>query len=525
MVEGTRLLESPRSFLLREWQENGWFSRILPVCTCVACLAVTFLFDTTGSLNNTNIIVIGLCAIVAVFVWSFVTGHKLTTKQIVLLLFFAGFLLRLDYTLYTDVSLTSMVRQHDVGRFGQHGIKHAGYIEWFYYNGFKLQPDPTIGQFYHPPLHHFLTAAWLRLLTFCGFSFDRAVTSIQYLTLFYSCCCTLVIERILSLFELDGYGKVAAFALVAFHPTFILLAGSINNDVLALLFTLLAAYATLRWYQSFSMSGIAWIALSIGLGMMTKLTVAVLAPPIALLFLIKIVQVKGERLKCLAQFVVFGCISFPLGLWFPVWKLVRYGVPLTYVQKLSVKSSQYIGDYTFKERLFDYSQNFFATPFDGFLSHELSYQEYNPLVATVKTSVFGEYNLALVSRNVHFTCRMLLMVNILLILVSLVAMLGLLIRIRKTCKPIPLFFLMIYHVVLFAYFIKFCFDFPHTCSMDYRYIVPTCVMGALYIGMRLNEIEDHSSHTYSVLAQGVAGTLVAEFCILSSFLYVMLGLY
>lgn len=514
-----------RLFLQREWDDNGWFSWILPVLTAIACFAATFAFDTTGDVNNTLVIAIGLCVLAAVLVWVRILDRELTTEHIMVLLFVAAFLLRLNYVLYTDVSLSGLVRQHDVGAFTEDGRGHAAYIYWFYRSGLKLPENPTMGLFYHPPLHHFLAAMWMRFLTKVGFSFERAVTSIQYLTLFYSSCCTLVMARIIDAFGLKGRGKVAAFAIAAFHPTFIILAGSVNNDILCLLCTIIALYATVRWYQTFSVRWIVCIAVSIGSGMMAKLTAAVLAPAIALVFFIKLFQVKGERLKCLGQLVLFGCVSFPLGLWYPVWKLICYQVPLNYVILLSTESPQYVGNMTASQRLFEYSPKFFSTPFQSFLHNKLPYSEYNPFISTVKTSVFGEYNLGLISANMESICYALLFVNIALIALSLIAMLRQLISLKDMEERVPFIFLVVYHVTLFAYYIKFCFDYPHTCSMDYRYIVPTCLLGALYIGMRAEALEADGTNRYALFAQGTISTLIVAFCVLSAFLYTMLGVY
>jgi len=256
----------------------------------ILCILSAIVFDVTQSYNGTALVVCGLIVIIGLAIYLAV-NKKLTTQNVILLLFAAGFILRLDYVLYTKLAETSRIRQHDVYDFGS-GKGHAGYIEFFYENGFKL-PDfnpTTKSQFYHPPLNHFIAALWMRLLTTFGASYSRAVSSIQFLPLFYSSCCMIVCERIFSKLKIEGLGKILAVSIVAFHPTMILLSGSINNDCLALLFTMLAVYYTVVWYDDPTNRNILMLALSIGLGMSTKLSAALVSIPIAAVFLMKLIK-------------------------------------------------------------------------------------------------------------------------------------------------------------------------------------------------------------------------------------------
>ncbi len=207
-------------------------------------------------------------------------GKALTEKNIAVIIMALGFLVRLAYVLYTDCT----VRQHDVEQFGS-GIGHAGYIEYIY-NNFAL-PDfdvRDIWQFYHPPLHHIVAAAFLRFTVFLGGDYSRCLESIQTLTLFYSSLCTLYCCRIFSQLKLKGRGYIAAVAVCALSPVFTVFSGSINNDVLSVTFAIAAIYYTLRWSESRSICDIFKIAFCIGLGMFTKLSVWMVTPGVAVVF-------------------------------------------------------------------------------------------------------------------------------------------------------------------------------------------------------------------------------------------------
>ena len=211
----------------------------------LAVAAAACLLDPTGPAEVPGIVMLGgLAVVAAVGLYWYLTG-RMTAGRLITLLIAAGFVLRLGYTLYTG----AQQRQHDVEQFGG-GVGHAGYIEYLYEH-FSLPPgDPTATwQFYHPPLHHWLAACCMRLITACGGSYQRAVESIQYLTLLYSGFCMLLCRRLFELLGLRGRGAVAAMGVVCFYPAFILLAGSVNNDILSVTLMLAALVTALQWWQ------------------------------------------------------------------------------------------------------------------------------------------------------------------------------------------------------------------------------------------------------------------------------------
>lgn len=498
--------------------------KIVIAASAVMCVLAAVIFDKTKDLSGLRFPIFGLSMVGAVAVYLAVT-KKLTTRNIILLMFAAGFVIRLNYVLFTSV--TARVRQHDVYKFG--GEKgHSAYIEFFYNNGFTL-PDfnpTTKAQFYHPPLHHFLSALWLRLLTTFGMSYQRAISSLAFPTLFYSMCSLVICERILDKLKLRGLGKIIPLAIMVFHPTFILFSGSINNDNLASLFTLLAVYAVLNWYQNPTTKNILLIALSIGLGMSTKLSVALIAPPIAVVFLLKLITETGKFKENIKQYAAFGCLCLPLGLWYTIRNVVKYDVPFNYVPRLSESSEQYIGSHSVYERLVDLSYHPFKNVFLNRIATDADYYEYNPFVAIIKTSIFGEYNLTKYYENITPICRILLVLNIIMIAVSLIATAYCLFRKNSFMDTAVKTLLMSYQILMFAFYMKFVFDYPHNCSMDYRYLVMTFVIGSIFIGMTLEQIKiDYPKKEKPVKTIRYSVTaLTCLFCIVSSVVYVLIGL-
>lgn len=106
---------------------------------------------------------------------------------------------------------------------------------------------------------------------------------------------------------------------------------------------LLVMLYTLRWSYKPCMRNIIFLALAIGLGMSSKLSVAYMAPATALVFLWKLLHTRGWICSLLPQFIVFALICLPLGLWWYIRCYVLFGLLFGYVPALSTDSSQYLG--------------------------------------------------------------------------------------------------------------------------------------------------------------------------------------
>lgn len=458
---------------------------------------------------------IGVC----LFVFARLLFQKrLTTERLLVILFVAGFLLRLTYVLYTVYS----VRQHDVSLFGKTS-GHAGYIEYLYKN--MALPDfdvRTRWQFYHPPLHHAIAAIWMRFLVSFGVSYSHACESVQILTLFYSACCMILSCKIFRALHLKGAGLVVAFSVVAFHPTFIIFAGSINNDILSVTFMLGAILNAINWYYSQTMGNILKIALCVGLGMMTKLSAWMVAPAIALMFAVVFFSKLRLWKKYIAQFAAFLGICAPLGLWWSIRNLVLWKVPVSYVPLLSETSEQYIGFHSVTERLFNFGWEQFEWVYTQFGFYEGTYFEYNPTIALFKTAMFGERINDVLFPGIAISGPVLFWSGIALALTGVVAMIFFFAKkVTKSDTVIKFFLALLYFVILISYY-YFCMAYPHTCTQNIRYASPLIVLGAFFIGTVLLSLKGKKT-SHKILRGGLYG-LTALFCTSSAATYFIAGI-
>lgn len=470
--------------------------------------AFTFILGiVTANLNFS--LTVPLFALFSLVIVLYLVGAfgKITNQKTMYIIFILGLILRVAYVLYTDAT----VRQHDVEQFGS-GIGHAGYIEYFYNNFISLPKFDVreIWQFYHPPLHHIISALYMHILTAFGIGYSSACESLQTLSLLYSALSMLICYKLFVKIGLKNVGLLLAMLIIAFHPTFIVFSGSINNDPLSVLFMLAAIYYTVIWYNSQKLTDIIKIALCIGLGMFTKLSAWMVAPAIAFVFLYKFVKSRGDiTKKLILQFLVFALICVPLGLFWSIRNYILFDVPFTYIPLLSTDNPQYVGDISAIKRLLDFSPYQFASVYDMWGD---PYYEYNPTIALLKTAMFGEW----INSG---TYPAILVVGVVLFwsgavtgALSVVAtVLGLINK--KIKNPLFIFLLILTLTIVFMYY-WFCLQYPFTCTQNIRYAVPLIPLSAIAIGWLNNNIKLNK----------YLQVLVLLFCIFSVATYFVIGI-
>lgn len=443
------------------------------------------------------------------------TRGQLSTDRMIALLIAGGVMLRFVYVLYTG----SDTRQHDVGLWtGKQG--HAAYIMYWYQNGLKLPDFDVRGlwQFYHPPLHHWLMALSLKLFTGCGMIFDTACEALQLLPFLWSCLTMSVCCRIFRRVGLDGPPLVSAMAIVCFHPTFVLLAGSFNNDALCVLLTLLTVLLALSWYRKPTLRRILALGLSLGLAMMTKLSAWLVSPAVALLFLCVLLRRRNEWKGLLLQFVCFGLVCAPLGLWWEIRNAVAFGVPLSYIPRLPETSSQHIGQISAAQRLFNFGGGQLSYVYDAFTSHGAPYNEFNPTVGLFKTALFDE--------GVYTAPPLLSAAGTALFWVGtvcgLLCFVAFVLTMAREDSGLDgqsrAFFSVFTLTVLLSYYL-FCFAYPYVCTMNVRYCVPLIPLFAMGLGLWLKRCSGSRGRP---LRRAVGG-LTVLFVLMSCLMYSMIG--
>lgn len=390
-----------------------------------------------------------------------------------------GIILRILYIFYTDIN----TRQHDVEEFSIYGYGHGGYILYLFYNKHLPDFDPhSAWQFYHPPVHHIICALFLWIAEKLGMPVNNnTLELLQIFPLIYSILFCIISYKTLKMIGIRGKPLCYSTAFITFHPTLIIMSGSINNDMLSALLTVSAIFFTVKWSQSKKTADIIFTALSIGIGMCTKLTVGLIAPAVGLVFLYILIKNIAECKRLIPQFIIFGIICIPLGMCFPVRNYVKFGVPFNYVPKLADNSSQYINN-SVTSRLFNFMPFQFSSPFVQWGSDGAPYNEFNPTIALWKTSVFDENTFFNNSDTLRAVCVILFFSAAALSLYS-VYLLFKTIFTKNTIQNEYKLLITALSLTVFVNYIIFCINYPHVCTQNMRYCVPLIFTQATFLGL------------------------------------------
>ena len=375
----------------------------------------------------------------------------------------AAVAIRTFYVLYTG----AQQRQHDMGEFDTdlELNYHAEYIEYLLENHRLLNEDVTLHwQFYHPPLQHIICAVFFGIYRSIVPKFAHNWDALQCLSLFYSLVTLCVAGRFIRLWKLPYKSAVLAYLTIAFHPQLIVFSGALNNDPLSVMFSITALYLAVTWYKAEKRSFIRLlcIGLCIGLGMMAKLSAGIIAVPVGFLML-KAFFGSKEKIRYVLQYLVFLAVCAPLGLWYQIRSYILWKVPLTYVARpdLELNPGQIIEQMPFWKRFISFG--------DGV--------DYNIISETLNEAVFD---------GGYYRDNMLLALIGYLLLASFTVF-----TISVACNLITAWikernFMNLVMTILLAAelisYVYFCFSYPYTCTMSFRYIVPTIIAAAYYTG-------------------------------------------
>lgn len=376
-------------------------------------------------------------------------------KIILILIFLIAILTRIIFINKTDIATF----QFDVGIQKNHSIpidyeelyenfdkdynegRHINYIMQLYTYG--SLPSKIIGQFYHPPLHHFIMAMSLKVMDVFSESASFKFESMQFVTFIYSIIILITLYKILEELTLDNKNKILPMLIFACYPLYIYLSGSINNDELVTMFALICLLYLMRWKKEPSMKNTIIVASTIGLGLMTKSSMYVMIiPAVYVYFKVLAEYVSSDKKygKLLLELLIFIIIVAALGFWFQIRSYMNGLETLGIIEPYDYLS---IANKSFVERFC------FVNPF--------TMSDVNIWNNLMYTSI----NLGILSLNfVYMTIMIILLITIVI---------DVLYYLFKEFQKDEILMVTFFAWWVFYFFLNI--QMPYTCSMHSRYMI------------------------------------------------------
>ena len=445
--------------------------------TLAVIVALFWTFMKKGILNDRDLIqpvLWHLMILIGIGVLILAFCKRLSYKGLVSVILLAGLVMRIGFVLYKP----SYTAYHDLGEIttvGYYG--HASYILKIFETG--ALPLENKGQYYHPPLFHILAACAMKVT---GKVLRITFESAKIISCTATCFTFLTARKILKELELGKTAFVTALSICAFLPIHYMLGGWVNNDALVTFFMTWIILYTIRWFKNPGYANIVFLALGFGFGIFSKISCALFAAFTGSFMLVKLVlAVRGGTWKPLiGQFAVFALIAMPIGLYYPIRNYLMFGQGLNFV--LRPGDNVYCGEHGFVER-------FVLFPVSRLLSpvYLNPFEEYNLNFYLVKSAVVGEFEYHHVE---EWPAAVLVVCNLILVVQSVFSAAAVCVqgfkekavtssvRAQFLFLGLPGLWLWIYvnHLILNV-------RLPYGCTMDFRYIVPTSLLGAVYLGL------------------------------------------
>lgn len=300
--------------------------------------------------------------------------------------------------------------------------------------------------------------------------------------------------------------KLLPLLIVSIYPGIIMNATQYGNDALAYMFFFLSIYIFILWFDTHykvissnenkicenkvhkkSIIYIVMLALSIGLGMMSKIQVGFIAFAIAPLMLYIFFNEKNKK-NIIIEFLIFALIVFPLGMWYPIRSKILFGVPLGFVGEIAKGTRLEIDT-----NAYGIVDRFLSFPISRLFDKETGIYhnmvEYNAWIDLIKTSTFDEFNFSK-SGNEYFNTFIYILNTIFHITAFIMAFVLLIKKIInsilhinskkvalqniESCvmrKNLTLYLgLSLYIIAIFIY-VLFNVMHPYSCNTNYRYIL------------------------------------------------------
>lgn len=434
------------------------------------------------------------------------------------IIFGIGFFIRFIAFLLTNTT----INQHDViPRYG-----HFDYAVYMFKN-WNL-PNAWVYEFAQPPLNAISQALVMKFLSlFKDYSSNylELFSYTKILMLIWTSLTLIIIYKMLDEFDIPRIMKNTVLLIMALYPGQVILTTQYSNDAISYMFFYLSLYLTVKWCKNKKLSTIILLALSIGFGMLAKISVGLIAfitgPMMIVIWIRSLMKPRSTSPNSVGasstspsitlQLIIFGLIVFPIGLSFSIRNYIMFDTKFGAIAEIAIGTlmAMKYWSWTLVDR-------FLSLPIDRIVETKINVEkllidvskvnviqikpfgiyhskvEYNVWIDLIKTATFDEFYFK--DTIWHPLCVVLYAANYIFHALGLVTIV---LNIKDVIKDIrnigskcsdPVLNLKIMSIMLFilaiAAYVGFNYKYPYSCNSNYRYIAYITLAFAISIAIK-----------------------------------------
>lgn len=355
-------------------------------------------------------------------------------------------------------------------------VKKNGNLEYLihvYKTGQML--DSNSNQGYHPPFHHYITATVMRFCDLFGASDKFKLEAAEFPAFVYSIIILFVIYKIARELDLKDEAMILVMALSSFNPLLIYMSRLINNDPLVTLCTSITVLYLIRWYKEPKLKNTLALALAVGLGASSKVSIVVMIIPLLVTYFKKLHEsVEDTKLvkNILIYGLIFSVVSAPLVFWYQIRNAIKFnqmpfGV-VTALEDLKVENTDFVNRWLINKEWF---------------TDKLYYNASNVWAYVINSSILFVMDVAFLNFTLLTSMRIVTIALAVIFVGSII----------KNLKEDFSYKILIITVLTWLIsFIHFNNSMPYSCTMHARYIPIIFIIAILFIAKLYEKTEDKS---------------------------------
>ena len=365
--------------------------------------------------------------------------------------------------------------------------------------------------FSEPPFYYITCSLWMELLhRLMRWSANVSLYCVLALNVIYVMVGECAGFGILQKLGVRGRKLVVAILFLIFFPAHYHMSASLSGSALCFMLTMLSFNGVLSWHRSRRKKVLGRSAVELGLALMTSYSAVIIVPAMVVIFVFATKDGRRNQTPLSVQFRNFALTAGIMGMIWPVYLSIRFGLPLFYVEGVGARLE---GEYASAVRRL-------AVPGRSLMRHlhtvgDVS-KEYNIWAQTFKTALADFHGINTSLRGTYLITMLLLYANVILSVLAHL-MLGYTLFFANRIDRVFRRMLLIGYLSMLVAYIAACFIVPYTGTMDFKMIAGILIFPLA--GMSVCGSGDLSDNRFEKVFTGITNVMILVMAFVTAFLF------